>query len=124
MRGWVIKGFRKFVGLDIHKEKIAVSVAEANGCKVRYLGETANTPEAIDKLVGQRRAGGVNLSLARRRVPADMAFISNRRILVGIAKWLIISWQTTPTKSLVNDNLVAVYEMRTQPVDATLYLKM
>ncbi|MBI3478892.1 MAG: IS110 family transposase, partial [Nitrosomonadales bacterium] len=49
--------FSKYVGLDVHKVTIAVSVAEANGGEVRYLGEVANTPEAIEKLVKQLRKG-------------------------------------------------------------------
>ena len=35
--------FSKYVGLDVHKETIAASVAEANGGEVRYVGEIANT---------------------------------------------------------------------------------
>jgi hypothetical protein len=48
----VVKQFSKFVGIDVHKATIAVSVADANGCEVRYVGEIANTPAAIEKLVG------------------------------------------------------------------------
>jgi transposase len=50
-----MKEFSKYVGLDVHKESIAVSVAQANGGEVLYLGEIRNTPEAIVKLV--RRLG-------------------------------------------------------------------
>ncbi len=46
-----MKEFSKYVGLDVHKETIAVSVAEPNGGEVRYFGEIANTPEAMQKLV-------------------------------------------------------------------------
>jgi hypothetical protein len=46
-----VKQFSKFVGMDVHKATIAVSVADANGGEVRYVGEIANTPEAIEKLV-------------------------------------------------------------------------
>ena len=56
-----MKEFSKYVGLDVHKERIAVSVAEGNGGEVRYVGEIDNVPEAIEKLVKQLRKGGANL---------------------------------------------------------------
>jgi len=43
--------FSKYVGLDTHKETIAVSVADGSGGKARYFGEVANRPEAIKKLL-------------------------------------------------------------------------
>jgi transposase len=46
-----MKEFSKYVGLDTHKETIAVAVADAMGGKSRFYGEIANTPEAIRKLV-------------------------------------------------------------------------
>ena len=46
-----MKDFSKYVGLDTHKETIAVAVADALGGKARYYGEITNTPEAIGKLV-------------------------------------------------------------------------
>lgn len=64
-----MKEFSKYVGLDVHKETIAVSVAEANGGEIRYLGEIANTPEAIDKLVKQLRKGGADLSFCYEAGP-------------------------------------------------------
>ena len=47
--------FSKHIGLDVHKETIAVSVAEGNGGEVRFLGEIENTPEAIEKLIKHLR---------------------------------------------------------------------
>jgi transposase len=57
-----VKQFSKFVGMDVHKAPIAVSVADANGGEVRYVGEIANTPEATEKLVRQLRKGDAHLS--------------------------------------------------------------
>jgi transposase len=46
-----MKEFSKYVGLDTHKETIAVAVSDALGGKPRYFGEIANTPEAVRKMV-------------------------------------------------------------------------
>jgi transposase len=61
--------FSKYVGLDVHKQTIAVSVAEAHGGEVRYLGEIANTPEAVEKLVRQLRKNGATLSFCYEAGP-------------------------------------------------------
>lgn len=64
-----MKEFSKYVGLDVHKETIAVSVADGDGVEVRYLGGIANTPEAIEKLVKQLRKGGATLSFCYEAGP-------------------------------------------------------
>ena len=51
----------KFVGLDVHKETIAISVAEGNGGEVRCIGEIANSPEALEKQIKQLGKSGTNL---------------------------------------------------------------
>jgi transposase len=53
--------FTKYVGLDVHKETIAVSVADGQGGEVRYVGEIANTSEALQKLVKRLGKGGAKL---------------------------------------------------------------
>lgn len=63
-----MKEFSKYVGLDVHKETIAVSVAERGG-EVRYVGEIANTPEAMAKLVSQLKKGGAVLSFCYEAGP-------------------------------------------------------
>jgi len=64
-----MKEFSKYVGLDVHKEMIAVSVAEGHGSEVRYLGEIANTPEAIEKVVKQLRKSSAELSFCYEAGP-------------------------------------------------------
>lgn len=61
--------FTKFVGMDVHKATIAVSVAEAGGGEVRYLGEIANTAEAMVKLVRQLRKGEAELTFCYEAGP-------------------------------------------------------
>lgn len=64
-----MKQFSKYVGMDVHKATIAVSVAEAGGGEVRYLGEIGNTAEAIAKLVRQLRKGDAQLSFCYEAGP-------------------------------------------------------
>jgi transposase len=59
----------KYVGLDVHKETIAVSVAEPDGGEVRYLGEVANTADSVVKLVKRLRKEGAKLSFCYEAGP-------------------------------------------------------
>jgi transposase len=59
----------KYVGLDVHKETIAVSVAEADGGEVRYLGEVPNTADSVVKLVRRLRKEGAKLSFCYEAGP-------------------------------------------------------
>ena len=43
--------FIKYVGLDTHKDTIAVAIADIAGGKARYYDEIANTPTALTKLM-------------------------------------------------------------------------
>lgn len=43
--------FSKYVGLDTHKDTIAVAIADTSGGKPRYYGEIANTATALSKLI-------------------------------------------------------------------------
>ena len=69
----------KFIGLDIHKETIAVSVAEARGGEVRYVGEIPNTPETMVKLVRQLKKDGVPLSFCYEAGPCG--YILHRQLV-------------------------------------------
>ena len=43
--------FIKYIGLDTHKETIAIAIADAAGGKPRFYGEIVNTPTALSKLL-------------------------------------------------------------------------
>lgn len=64
-----MKQFSKYIGLDVHKERIAVSVADSGNGEVRYLGEICNTREAIEKLLKQLRKGDASLSFCYEAGP-------------------------------------------------------
>jgi hypothetical protein len=42
-----------YVGLDVHKDSIAVAVAEPGRCEPVYRGEIANKPKSVEKLVAK-----------------------------------------------------------------------
>ena len=47
LRGQVMKDCTKYVGLDVHKDTIAVSIADAGRSKARFYGVIENTPQSI-----------------------------------------------------------------------------
>jgi transposase len=59
----------KFVGMDVHKATIAVSVADAAGGEVRFIGEVPNTADSVVKLVKRLRKGGERLSFCYEAGP-------------------------------------------------------
>jgi transposase len=61
--------FSKYVGLDTHKDTIAVAVSDDCGGKPRYYGEIANTPEAITKLAKKLSPDGEVLSFCYEAGP-------------------------------------------------------
>jgi transposase len=61
IRRQVIHKLSKYVGLDVHKATIAVSVTDGSSSEVRYVGEIVNTPEDINKLVKQLKVGDASL---------------------------------------------------------------
>jgi transposase len=50
--------FSKYVGLDTHKDTVAVAIADATGGKPRFYGEIANTPAALSKLLQEVSPNG------------------------------------------------------------------
>lgn len=53
-----MKEFSKYVGLDTHKNSIAVAIADTRSAKARYFGSIANTAQAVTKMVRQLSPNG------------------------------------------------------------------
>lgn len=78
-----MKQFIKYVGLDVHKQTIAVSVAELGAGEARYWGPLPNTPEALKKLVKTLSASGGRLVFAYEAGPCGYA---TYRLLTGLGQ--------------------------------------
>ena len=60
----------RFVGLDIHKQRISIAVAESGRAgSVEYLGEIANDPDAINKLCDRLGRSGKPLAFCYEAGP-------------------------------------------------------
>ena len=65
----VIKQYSYYIGLDVHKDTIAISIASADGSQPRYYGEIANTSKAIVKLVKKLNPDGEVLAFCYEAGP-------------------------------------------------------
>ncbi len=93
LEGWTFKDMAAESGVAIntllarkryvHKATIAVSVADAGRGEVRYIGEIANTPEAIEKLVRQLRKGEAHLSFCYEAGPCGHVMLNGRKSMDG-----------------------------------------
>lgn len=64
-----MKQFSKYVGLDVHKNTIAVSIADAGRTKARFYGEIENTTEAVNALVKKINPDGEVLGVCYEAGP-------------------------------------------------------
>lgn len=62
-----------YVGLDVHKETIAVAVARPVGGEVTSLGVIEHRPAAVRNLLARLSRDGQVLECATRRAPAATA---------------------------------------------------
>lgn len=72
--------FTKFIGMDVHRDTISVSVADARGGTPRFVGEIASTQEALARLVKQLDSKRTQLSFCYEAGPCGYAI---HRTLTG-----------------------------------------
>ena len=68
-----------YIGLDVHKETIAVSIAPQNSTEVRRYGIIGGSLEAIDKLLKKLASPGVELRLAYEAGPCGFVLCRHLR---------------------------------------------
>jgi len=76
-----MKKFNKCIGLDVHKDTIAVAVADGAGGAARFFGEIANTPEAVAKLLRQLREDDAPVSFCYEAGPCGYGIYRQLRAL-------------------------------------------
>ena len=69
--------FSKYIGLDVHKETIAVGIADGRGGPPHYWGEIKNRPGEVRRLVKQLDGPGNSYGFAMRPDPAGMVSTGN-----------------------------------------------
>ena len=79
----------RFVGLDVHKQRISVSVADSGRqAAVEYLGEIDNEPTAIAKLCLRLARRGAILSFCYEAGPCGYGVY---RQLIGLGhRWSVV----------------------------------
>ena len=72
-----MKQYHKYVGLDVHKERNEVAIADTSG-EVRLYGSISNDLHALEKLVYKLRGDGVVLHFVYEAGPCG--FVIQRRL--------------------------------------------
>lgn len=87
----------KFIGLDVHKETIAVAVAEdGRDGEIRFHGTIANTAEAVRRLVTRLGGPGIELRFCYEAGPFGLGL--HRQLRKLGADCLVISPSTMPRR--------------------------
>jgi transposase len=69
----------QYIGLDVHKETIAVAIAPANTVEVRHYGIIGGTLEAVDKLLKKLASENIELRLVYEAGPCGYVIARHLR---------------------------------------------
>ncbi len=89
--------FSKYIGMDVHKETIAVAVAEGAGGAVRYLGEVPNNAEAVRRLLKRLAGEGGRLRFCYEAGPCGYGLY--RRLAAAGHACAVVAPALIPRKS-------------------------
>jgi transposase len=89
----------RFVGLDIHNERISITVAESGRSgAVEYLGEIANDPGAISKLCDRLGRSGKPLAFCYEAAPCGYG-VHRQLTKLGLRCDVVVAPSLIPKKS-------------------------
>jgi hypothetical protein len=91
-----MKHYHKYVGLDVHKERNEVAIAESGG-EVRLYGSISNDLHALEKLVAKLRGENVVLHFVYEAGPCGFGIY--RRLKQLELDCLVVSPSLVPKKS-------------------------
>jgi hypothetical protein len=90
----------RFVGMDIHKERISIAVAESGRAgAVEYLGEITNDPGAISKLCDRLGRPGKPLAFCYEAGPCGYGRMPSHTAIRTVSTLEVIETGTRPPKN-------------------------
>ena len=89
--------YTKFIGLDVHKNSIAVAIADSRSSEVRFYGNIPNTLEGIVKLAKQFSEDGASLSFVYEAGPCG--YTVHRKLLEAGYKCCVVAPSLIPKKA-------------------------
>jgi len=92
---------RKFIGLDVHKDSIAIAIAEADMKEVRFFGTVCGTTEALHAALKKIGRDGSELCVCYESGPTG--FVLYRFLVKPGIECLVISPASMPRQP--NDRL-------------------